>query len=321
VRSAPAVRHVSVVIPARNEAGRIREVVAAVRAQARPELDVEVLVVDDGSMDATPADAAAAGARVIRVGGPGIKGNPAAARNRGALESTGDPVVFLDADCIPDRGWIDALLSAHDQGAAIVGGSLDLPEGLSSTARADYYSGWYLVHSGRPAGPVPHHPPPNLSVRRDVFLATSRFTEASPFEYTNEERRWEGEARRAGHVIWFEPAARAWHHNRPGFRNLLARNYRWAYTALEAKGQGGSARFAWIYRYPRLLIALSLPLAIVHTAYVLGCWLRAGVFGPLLVLPAVVASRIAYAAGMAAGGLDWLRRRRQAAPSGSRRSP
>ncbi len=298
-------------IPARNEAGRIGDVVRAVRSQANAEVEVEVLVVDDGSTDETAEAAAAGGARVIRTGGPGANGNPAAARNRGAAESTGDPIVFLDADCVPDRGWLAALLRAHDRGAAIVGGSLDLPPGLPPTARCDYYCGWYLVHSGRQAGPVPHHPPPNLSVRREVFLSTSRFTEESPFEYTNEERRGEGEDARAGHVIWFEPDARAWHHNRPGFPNLLRRNYRWAYTAIEGKGRSGSARLAWLYRYPRILIALSFPLAPVHTAFILACWARAGTFEPFLMLPGVLVSRVAYAAGMAAGGLDWLRRERK----------
>jgi hypothetical protein len=101
----------------------------------------------------------------------------------------------------------------------------------------------------------------------------------------------------------------AYHYNRPGVANLLRRNYRWAYTALESKSRTGAARFAWIYRYPRLLIALSLPLAFAHTAFILGCWMRAGVFEPVLMAPAVLASRIAYATGMAAGGLQWLRRR------------
>jgi hypothetical protein len=109
--------------------------------------------------------------------------------------------------------------------------------------------------------------------------------------------------------MWFEPRAMAYHYNRPGFANLLRRNYRWAYTAIESKSQTGATRFPWIHRRPRLLIAVSLPLAFVHTAYILGCWARAGLFEPILMAPAVLASRLAYAAGMAVGGVQWLRRR------------
>lgn len=296
---------VSVVIPARNEAASIGGTIRRILAQGGDR--VEVIVVDDGSTDDTVKVAEAAGARVLSLG-EGEGGNPAAARNRGAAASQGDPIVFLDADCTPDDGWLAAILAAHDNGAAVVGGALDLPPGLSPTARCDYYCGWYLVHSRRPAGFVPHHPPPNLSVRRDLFLASSRFTEEQPFAYTNEERIWQSELQRAGHRIWFEPAARAFHHNRPGFLNLLRRNYRWAYTALPSKSQTGAARMAWLYRRPRLLIAASAPLALAHTAFIVGCWLKAGVFEPLWMLPAILASRFAYAAGMAIGGIQWLRR-------------
>jgi glycosyltransferase involved in cell wall biosynthesis len=238
-------------------------------------------------------------------GGPG-RGNPAAARNRGAAASTGDPIVFLDADCTPAPGWLAAILAAHDAGEVVVGGALDLPSGLSASARCDYYCGWYLVHSRRPAGPVPHHPPPNLSVRRDTFLGTSGFLERQPFAYTNEERVWQAELRRAGHRIWFEPAARAFHHNRPGFLNLLKRNYRWAYTAVPAKSETGAARLAWLWRHPWLVVAASGPLALAHTAFILACWGRAGVFEPFLMLPGILLSRFAYAAGMAVGGVRWL---------------
>lgn len=307
-------RRVSVIIPARDADAMIGRVVHTVLAQRRPGVDVEVIVVDDGSRDGTAARARAAGALVLfRPSGAG--GNPAAARNMGARAATGDPLVFLDADCIPARGWLDALLAAHDRGAAIVGGSLALPEGLPASARCDYYCGWYLIHPRRPAGVVPHHPPPNLSVRRAAFLSTSGFAEQQPFAYTNEERAWEAELRRAGHVIYFEPAAMAYHYNRPGVRNLLRRNYRWAYTALESKSLTESARLAWAYRHPRLLIAASLPLVFAHTAYILACWVRAGVLEPLLMLPAVLASRVAYVAGMSVGGVRWLRRRGRIGPT------
>lgn len=305
---------VSVIIPVHNGAEAIGALVRRVLAQAAPGRAIEVIVSDDGSTDGTVEAALRAGARVVRGVPLQGGGNPAAARNRGAAAATGDPMVFLDADCVPADGWMDAIVEAHAAGATIVGGALDLPEGLTASARCDYYCGWYLVHSRRPAGWVPHHPPPNLSVRSDAFRRTRGFTEEQPFSYTNEERAWQAELRAQGHRIYFEPAAVVYHYNRPGFTNLLRRNYRWAYTAVESKSTYGTARMAWIYRYPRTLITLSLPLALAHTAYIELCWLRARKLEPLLMLPAVLASRFAYAAGLAIGALHWLRRRRRNEP-------
>jgi glycosyltransferase involved in cell wall biosynthesis len=88
--AAPA--DVSVLIPAMNEAaaigGVVRDLVAAAPWR-------EVLVIDDGSTDATGAEAAAAGARVIRH--PYNKGNGAAVKT-GIRAATGDYILIIDGD-------------------------------------------------------------------------------------------------------------------------------------------------------------------------------------------------------------------------------
>jgi len=305
--SSEAERTASVVIPARNEGRSITRLIHSVMQQAPPGWAVEVVVVDDGSADDTAARARAAGARVVELGSRPGGGNPAAARNRGALAAAGDPLVFLDADCLPAPGWLPRLLAGHESGAAVVGGALDLPGGLSPMARCDYYCGWYHVHSRRPAGEVPNHPPGNLSVRRDEFARTPGFTEQQPVAYAHEELAWQAEIRRRGGRVVFDPRAIVYHYNRPGFRNLLRRNYRWGFSAIESKAPTGAARLAWIYRYPALLVAASLPLALATTGYIVGCWVRAGALEPVLMLPYVLAARLAYSAGLIAGGLRWMR--------------
>ena len=299
---------VSIVIPARNEARLIAKVIESVRGQVAPVGALEVILVDDGSTDQTVALARAGGAQVIEARPPGESGNPAAARNRGAAASRGDPLVFLDADCVADAGWLAALLEAHEH-STIVGGALSLPPRLPASARCDYYCGWYFIHPRARGRFVPHHPPPNLSVRRDPFLTTAGFSTTPPLDYTNEERQWQGQLRAAGHRIWFEPRAVAEHHNRPGFRNLLRRHYRWGYTAVEAKSQSGAARLAWIYRYPWLLILGSPALVVAHTALILLCWLRIGVFEPLWMAPGILASRVTYVAGLCVGAARWMQSR------------
>ena len=82
----------SVVIPAFNEADDIADVVSGLRRSAAWH---EILVVDDGSTDATSAAAQAAGARVVRH--PYNKGNGASVKS-GIREATGEYVLIIDAD-------------------------------------------------------------------------------------------------------------------------------------------------------------------------------------------------------------------------------
>lgn len=299
-------RTASVIIPARNEEASIGSLVRAILAQHRGEIELELIVVVDASTDDTEGAARAAGARTLSITSSGT-GNPAAARNIGAREASGDILVFLDADCTPSAGWLERLLEAHDRGEAVVGGALGLPDGLPFSARCDYYCGWYHVHSRRRAGYVVNHPPANLSVRRDLFLSTRGFDERHPVAFAHEELGWQAELIRRGLRIYFEPDANVLHWNRAGFGNLLARNYRWGYSAIESKASTGAARMAWLYRHPRALIALAPLSTLVQALYIVACWLRVGVFEPLLMLPAVLAARAAHVAGMIVGGVRWLR--------------
>jgi glucosyl-3-phosphoglycerate synthase len=106
-RALLAGRTVSVVIPARNEVGTVGLIVEVV-AGAPAGLVSEVLVVDDASSDGTAAAARAAGARVARSTSPLGKGG---ALRRGLAETSGELVVFLDAD-VPafEPHWVASLL-------------------------------------------------------------------------------------------------------------------------------------------------------------------------------------------------------------------
>jgi glycosyltransferase involved in cell wall biosynthesis len=99
---------VSVVIPAFNAARHLAATLVSALGQG---LDgVEVLVVDDGSRDATPDIARSFGNRVrlVRQENQGVS----AARNRGLAEATGAFVALLDADDLWRPGKLGRQLAA-----------------------------------------------------------------------------------------------------------------------------------------------------------------------------------------------------------------
>jgi hypothetical protein len=92
---------VSVVVPAYNAEASLDRALESAFAQTYR--DFEVIVVDDGSTDATPARLAAWQGRITALLQP--NGGPASARNTGIRASRGRLIAFLDADdeWLPDK--------------------------------------------------------------------------------------------------------------------------------------------------------------------------------------------------------------------------
>ncbi|HHV62639.1 MAG TPA: glycosyltransferase family 2 protein [Firmicutes bacterium] len=112
----------SIVVPAYNESSHIACTIRAI-LQAREDLNrygidaIEVIVVDDGSRDATSELARDAGATVISLGRNRGKGY---ALMRGLRAASGEIVAFLDADLGATAGEVARLV------APVVAGDADL---------------------------------------------------------------------------------------------------------------------------------------------------------------------------------------------------
>ena len=116
----PRPRSVSVVIPARDEERTLPALLHSLRRLA-PGVVVDVVVVDDGSRDATVAVARAAEAAVVAAGDPprGWTGK-AWACHVGARETSGDFLLFLDADTVLATDALEGLLEVHDRCPGLV---------------------------------------------------------------------------------------------------------------------------------------------------------------------------------------------------------
>lgn len=123
----------SVVIPAKDEEKSVGVTVERILAM-HP--DAEVIVVNDGSLDATEKVASQAGA--IVVSHPYSKGNGGAIKT-GARAANGEVIVFMDADGQHDPSDISRLLARMEQGYDMVvgarqeGSQASLGRGMANT--------------------------------------------------------------------------------------------------------------------------------------------------------------------------------------------
>lgn len=110
---------VSVVIVTRNAGTSFGETMGSLKKQSAP-FAFEVVIVDSGSIDGTPEEAASRGFRVHRI-------HPAEfdhghTRNFGAALATGSIVVYLVQDALPaDEHWLEALTAPLRESDAVAG--------------------------------------------------------------------------------------------------------------------------------------------------------------------------------------------------------
>jgi len=111
--------HVSAIIPARNEAANLGELLRSLHQQSQPL--AEILVVDDNSTDETAQIAHAAGARVVEAASlpAGWCGKPWACW-QGAQHASGDLLLFLDADTRLMPDGLQRLIAVHAAGGGLV---------------------------------------------------------------------------------------------------------------------------------------------------------------------------------------------------------
>src|SRR5215211_463715 len=169
-------------VPARDEAGRVGECVAALLGQDAAV--VEVVVVDDGSGDGTAEEAARAGARVeaAPAPGPGVGGKAAACARGAGVAAAGRWLAFVDADVVLAPEALSRLLGACLATGAAAASPLArqrtrtwweellLPElGLAVAERLD------LDAISDPARPDAFLSGQCLLVRRDAYAAVGGF--------------------------------------------------------------------------------------------------------------------------------------------------
>ena len=123
--------YVSVIIPTFDRPGRLRTLLAALTRLRYPKSRLEVVVVDDGSSSPVEPALAPFEAELQLVSHRQERAGPATARNLGARQARGVYLAFIDDDCVPAPGWLDALVTqfARTPGALLGGRIVNAVEG------------------------------------------------------------------------------------------------------------------------------------------------------------------------------------------------
>ena len=199
-----------------------------------------VVVVDDCSADpaATARVASGAGARVLR---RSVNGGPAAARNTGLAAADTPLVAFLDSDCVPGPGWLDALLPHFADPAVGAVAPRIVPDEPGRTWLARYEGASSTLDMGtrasivRPGSRVPYVPGAALMVRRVAagtgFAETMRVGEDVDLVWRLAASGWR---------VRYEPAATMRHQHRVRLRAWFGRrkDYGTSAATLELRHPG-----------------------------------------------------------------------------------
>tara|TARA_Y100000780_G_scaffold119253_1_gene107539 strand:- start:11561 stop:12442 length:882 start_codon:yes stop_codon:yes gene_type:complete len=114
---------VSVIVPVWNDSYRVLKCVNALKNQTLPKEKFEIIVVDNGSQDNTfEVLQQLEGITVLQESTPGSY----AARNKAISVANGSILAFTDSDCIPDKTWLENLVSCinSDKLIGIVAGEV-----------------------------------------------------------------------------------------------------------------------------------------------------------------------------------------------------
>ena len=215
---------VTVVIPTKDRSDYLPAVLGALQAQTLQ--DFAVVIVDDGSRDATAAVAAATidGDPRFRVLSTPNRG-PAAARNAGCAAGASEWVAFSDDDCIAQPGWLENLLEAAAAHDADVVQGCTRPDPSVERRRLPWLTRSMDVRSwsGR-------FQTCNLLVRRSSLAAVGGFNEAFP-DPVGEDTDMGLRLVRAGARTTFTGDAVVHHRILVmSFREYLQRRFRWSHV-------------------------------------------------------------------------------------------
>lgn len=223
---------VSVVVPAFNEQAGIASTVRSLLATAYPRL--EIVVVDDGSTDATCAEVLAIGSPQVILVSQQNAGKAAALRT-GTEHATHDVLVLVDADTVFEADAIENLVRALDQPhvGAVSGNTKVANRGglLGRWQHLEYVVGFNLDRRMFDVLDCITTVPGAIGAfRREALTDAGGVSSDTLAEDTDLTMA----VTRAGWRVVYEQSAIAWTEAPSSLRQLWRQRYRWCYGTLQS---------------------------------------------------------------------------------------
>ena len=246
----------AVVIPHYNDLDRLLRCLTALMAQDLAE--TEVIVADNASpIDLGPVAEAFPAVRVVTQPEKGA----AAARNKGVEETQAAWIFFLDADCVPRPGWVDAAKRiASGEPRTITGGRIEVfDETPAPRSGAEAFETVFAFNQEsyiRDKG---------FSVTANLVTARATFEHTGPMIVgLSEDVEWCRRAVSKGHPLGYDADLLVAHPTRQDWAALAKKWRRMTEEGFGLNGTAPLARITWMGR------ALLMPLSVlVHLPKVL----------------------------------------------------
>ncbi len=194
----------SVIIPAYNAEKTLGACLAALQNQT---VKAEIIVVDDGSADNTPALAHSYGVNVIALS---QNQGRSIARNIGAEAADGEILLFTDADCEPTPNWVAEMLKPFKRDPAVVGVKgayyCKQREPIARFTQIELEDKYAKMAQQETISFIDTY---SAAYRRDVFLANQGFDPRLIYSLEDQDFSFRLAAR--GYKMVFAPNARVYH--------------------------------------------------------------------------------------------------------------
>ena len=209
---------ISVIIPHLNQPGQLGTCLRSLAAQNYDLTEVEIIVVDNGSRELpTEICRPYANVQLASEETPG----PGPARNKGIGISRAPILAFIDADCIADGNWLQAIADAFRNPATeVIGG--DVRIALADSSRMTMLEAYESIYAYRQQEYIERQGfsgTGNLAMRRAVHQKVGPFAGIG----VAEDREWGQRATAIGTTIAYWPPMKVFHPARKTFAELRAK--------------------------------------------------------------------------------------------------